>query len=104
MLIWGRHTTWENLFGPNGWCEAEQPRYKCGCLIDGLHGQLCDHPTEQFCLNSCTGRGTCVLGFCKCDDGWYGEDCSMRRAGLPMQPGVRKRLEFLDNCTVVILV
>ena len=28
----------------------------------------------------CGGRGECDLGFCKCDPGWYGTDCSRRAA------------------------
>ncbi len=36
----GRPTNWgtvepEDLFGPEGWCNAEQPRHECPCYIDG---------------------------------------------------------------------
>ncbi|KXZ45290.1 hypothetical protein GPECTOR_56g386 [Gonium pectorale] len=32
---------------------------------------------EQGCLNSCNRRGTCVAGFCHCNPGHYGADCSL---------------------------
>jgi len=28
------------------------------------------------CINNCSNRGDCYYGFCKCYDGYYGEDCS----------------------------
>ena len=31
-------------------------------------------------MNQCNGRGTCYLGFCRCDEGWYGHDCALQRA------------------------
>eukprot|EP00850_Spirogloea_muscicola_P024232 SM000505S17661 [mRNA] locus=s505:112:3996:+ [translate_table: standard] len=33
--------------------------------------------TEAFCFNQCWGNGTCDNGFCKCQGGWYGLDCSI---------------------------
>ena len=27
------------------------------------------------CPNACNGRGKCSLGFCYCDEGFYGPDC-----------------------------
>lgn len=29
------------------------------------------------CYNSCSGRGTCVLGACQCQRGFFGLDCSL---------------------------
>ena len=28
------------------------------------------------CVHDCSGHGSCVLGYCFCDDGYYGMDCS----------------------------
>ena len=28
-----------------------------------------------------------VQGFCKCHDGWYGQDCGLRRAGVLNEEG-----------------
>ena len=53
---------------------------RCRCDLDGLGGDLCDQPLEQTCMNQCSGHGNCYLGFCKCDEGWYGHDCARRHA------------------------
>jgi hypothetical protein len=31
----------------------------------------------MYCPNQCAGRGVCVYGFCKCEKGWHGTDCSV---------------------------
>ncbi len=47
-------------------------------------------PTQPpRCASQCSGHGECILGFCKCHEGWYGADCSRKRAGQPMEPGAR---------------
>jgi len=56
-------------------------------MIDGVGGRLCDVPTESFCPNQCAGHGICATGFCACDEGWYGPDCSALKAGLPFPAG-----------------
>lgn len=67
---WGS-TPYDQLYGERGWCEAEHPVKSCGCLLDGWHGRNCNERSEQYCVNQCTGHGTCHLGFCMCDEGWY---------------------------------
>lgn len=65
------------------WCQATVPSQsakKCACTYDGLHGPLCDGRHEPFCLNQCSGHGECDPlggGFCRCDAGYFGIDCSM---------------------------
>ena len=68
------------------WCDAtpnDLPRRvakSCACTYDGLHGPLCDERHEPFCLNQCSGHGVCDAtggGFCHCDAGFFGIDCSM---------------------------
>ncbi|PNH07817.1 putative glucuronoxylan glucuronosyltransferase F8H, partial [Tetrabaena socialis] len=44
---------------------------------------------EPFCVNQCTGHGDCHVGFCRCHAGWYGQDCSRKRAGTEMEPAAR---------------
>jgi hypothetical protein len=38
-------------------------------------------------MNDCNGRGTCVYGFCHCQRGWWGLDCSRSKAYGP-RPGL----------------
>ena len=60
---------------------------RCGCNHDGMAGMFCEEPIEMYCANQCSGHGACVYGFCKCDGGWYGHDCSRKVAGQEMEPG-----------------
>ncbi|KAL4427668.1 hypothetical protein ABPG75_001757 [Micractinium tetrahymenae] len=97
----GTPTRWgwvdpEKLFGPDGWCMAEKPKHTCDCPIPGLGGKTCDEPIEQFCPNQCNGRGTCLYGYCKCDEGWHGIDCahcSMYADG--QQPGLEEQRPWI---------
>ena len=67
------------------WCdaapdEAGRLAKQCACTYDGMHGPLCAHRHEPFCLNQCSGHGSCDAeggGFCHCDLGYFGIDCSM---------------------------
>ncbi len=34
------------------------------------------HWKRDACPNNCTGRGVCRFGYCTCDNGYYGVDCS----------------------------
>ncbi|KAL4426069.1 hypothetical protein ABPG77_007865 [Micractinium sp. CCAP 211/92] len=84
---WG-FVPYQDVFGPKGWCMAEWPRIKCDCFRDGLGGERCDQPYEQYCLNQCNGRGECLHGFCKCDPGWHGIDCAHQSVSADAtQPG-----------------
>lgn len=49
-------------------------------MLDGWVGPTCEVPTEQFCLNQCSGQGECRAGFCLCAEGFYGHDCARRIA------------------------
>jgi hypothetical protein len=72
----------EALFGADGWCNADSaPARDCPCYLDGLHGPTCDVQGEMVCINQCSARGRCDLGFCHCDAGWFGHDCAHRVAG-----------------------
>jgi hypothetical protein len=52
----------------------------------------------MLCVNQCTGHGECVYGFCKCHDGWYGADCSRKRAGQEMEQGAPPRASASTPC------
>ncbi|KFM24871.1 putative glucuronoxylan glucuronosyltransferase F8H [Auxenochlorella protothecoides] len=75
------------LYGAKGWCMAEEPEHRCSCFKDGIGGPLCNIPTEQTCPNQCNGHGECQQGYCKCQDGWFGQDCAYRVQGVPDSPG-----------------
>ena len=36
----------QELFGPEGWCNADDPKFKCPCRIDGIFGINCMEPVE----------------------------------------------------------
>jgi hypothetical protein len=86
-IRWDGKRPYAELFGPKGWCQAEDTSVSLPCHIDGLVGPRCDEVTEHFCVGQCSGRGECYLGFCKCDPGWFGHDCSRRVSGFkPFEP------------------
>ncbi|KAK9909083.1 hypothetical protein WJX75_006916 [Coccomyxa subellipsoidea] len=100
----GNPTDWafvdpELLYGPNGWCEADEPAHRCTCLIDGVAGPTCDEPTEMVCPNQCSGRGECWFGFCRCHDGWYGHDCAQLASGHPVTGHIKLK-PWLRDVTV----
>jgi hypothetical protein len=83
----------ENVFTTNrsksGWCNvvpedaySSKVKYKeeCDCKYDGLWGQFCETRVECSCINQCSGHGHCRGGFCQCDSGYFGIDCSIPSA------------------------
>lgn len=56
---------WDKLYGPKGWCEADQPEFHCPCMYEGFGGGLCDEVSAI--------RGGCWYGHVRgsfCVDGW----------------------------------
>ncbi|KAL8133449.1 uncharacterized protein LOC141712540 isoform X1 [Apium graveolens] len=83
----------DNIFTTNaskpGWCNVDpvevynhKMKFKtdCDCKYDGLWGAFCEVPVSCTCINQCSGHGYCRGGFCQCDQGWYGADCSIPSA------------------------
>ncbi|KAG2444185.1 hypothetical protein HYH02_009123 [Chlamydomonas schloesseri] len=105
-IRWGRplvtfhmapKTTWDGqrafgehdyhlVYGPKGYCNVSEPEWGPNCGMDMFVGPKCDIPIEPFCPGACSGHGTCYLGYCNCDEGYYGHDCARRKAGLPLLP------------------
>ncbi|KAJ1692556.1 hypothetical protein LUZ63_009254 [Rhynchospora breviuscula] len=90
----------DNIFSANaskpGWCnvdphDAYASKFKikenCDCPYDGTLGPLCEIPTMCSCLNQCSGHGHCRGGFCQCDSGYYGIDCSIPTAASYLLKG-----------------
>eukprot|EP00850_Spirogloea_muscicola_P019513 SM000192S04908 [mRNA] locus=s192:268840:274943:+ [translate_table: standard] len=90
--LWHRFPSRELLYGNGsaktpGWCNVDPAMaaqghqvvlQQCGCSSrDGLLGEFCEVPVQEFCFNQCSGHGVCNNGFCKCEGGWYGLDCSI---------------------------
>ncbi|KAM7271751.1 hypothetical protein ACFE04_030965 [Oxalis oulophora] len=80
----------DNIFTTNvserGWCNVDpveayalKVKFKeeCDCKYDGLWGRFCEIPVLSTCINQCSGHGHCRGGFCQCENGWYGTDCSV---------------------------
>lgn len=94
---WGKHTL-ALLYGPGGWCNADNETQlvnvsagECGCGLEGRY-DMCSKQLPTFCVNQCSGRGECQYGFCMCQHGWYGSDCSRKRAG--------EKVETLDWASI----
>ncbi|KAL3637263.1 hypothetical protein CASFOL_019562 [Castilleja foliolosa] len=69
-----------------GWCNVDPAeayeskvafKEECDCKYDGLSGRFCETPVQSVCINQCSGQGYCRGGFCQCENGWYGVDCSV---------------------------
>ncbi|KAA8518213.1 hypothetical protein F0562_015687 [Nyssa sinensis] len=80
----------ENILTTNGskpgWCNVDpaeaytskvQFKEECDCKYDCLWGRFCEVPVLCTCINQCSGHGHCRGGFCQCENGWYGTDCSV---------------------------
>lgn len=74
-----------------GWCNVDPEegysgkvlfKEECDCKYDGLWGRFCEIPVESTCINQCAGHGYCRGGFCQCDNGWFGVDCSIPSVSL----------------------
>ena len=57
---------------------------KCRCF-PGYTGKACEVSMDRDrglhkCMNDCSGRGKCEHNWCRCDDGWWGIDCSFGAA------------------------
>lgn len=43
---------------------------------DDRRGRFCERRKDSFCMRQCSYHGHCDAGFCWCDEGWFGVDCS----------------------------
>ncbi|KXZ53464.1 hypothetical protein GPECTOR_7g914 [Gonium pectorale] len=86
---------YENVYGPKaepstcdlqGYCNVSSPAWAPACGPEDLAGKYCDAPNEAFCPGACSGHGHCDLGFCRCENGYYGHDCARRKAGMVLLP------------------
>ncbi len=73
---------------------APAPAASC---FKGHYGRWCEDQAQsgaiqQSCLHNCNGRGACTYGFCHCQAGWWGRDCSRSKAYAQPDEGSRKLL------------
>ena len=65
---------------PNAGAPPANSRKRCFCYA-GWGGMSCEQPTLarplHACMNGCSGRGSCLRNWCKCEPGFYGTDCSL---------------------------
>ena len=69
------------------WCDADpelaqSPAIRCKCYDGQDDKRLCAPIAARsvdatFCPNQCHGRAECLSGYCRCEAGWYGADCSI---------------------------
>ncbi len=63
--------------GPATWQRARKLKLSSCRCYDGMGGRACHLNWLAFCVNQCSGRGECQSGFCLCQPGWSGVDCSI---------------------------
>ncbi|XP_078442149.1 uncharacterized protein LOC144711888 isoform X2 [Wolffia australiana] len=71
---------WCNIVPEQAYSANAKRKIGCDCKYDGLWGDYCEIPTVSSCINQCSGHGHCRGGFCQCERGWYGIDCSIPSA------------------------
>jgi hypothetical protein len=92
-----------HLTGPD--C-SEKVSFRKGCKQMGFSSlEACTQETPLHCLNLCSDRGKCLAGWCQCQPGHYGADCSLSidkssgkptiLAGLSYQTSNRKPLIYI---------
>ena len=47
------------------------------CVCDKYKFRGGDDCSVIYCLNECSGHGTCNKGTCECNEDYYGTDCSV---------------------------
>ncbi|XP_058210081.1 uncharacterized protein LOC131322685 [Rhododendron vialii] len=77
MTTNGSKPGWCNVDPADAYASKIQFKKECDCKYDGLWGRFCEVPVLCTCINQCSGHGHCRGGFCQCENGWYGIDCSI---------------------------
>ncbi|KAK3286483.1 hypothetical protein CYMTET_5985 [Cymbomonas tetramitiformis] len=95
-----------------GWCELKRPpgpskafRETCVCAL-GWKGPECGTKHSTYCLAGCSCFGECIQGFCKCQPGHFGVDCSQRMGphGIPVRWGSFLRNVLLTCQDLTLLI
>ncbi|CAI5488701.1 unnamed protein product [Closterium sp. Naga37s-1] len=74
-----------------------EPRARCTCDYDGAVGAFCHVPVAAFCVNQCSGHGTCIRGHCQCNEGWFSVDCSVPSQATFADPQLPAWLQPFDQ-------
>ncbi|KAL1519264.1 hypothetical protein AB1Y20_022793 [Prymnesium parvum] len=72
---------------------SRTPRRREGTCVCDAHysGEACERHDGDGCWNECSGRGTCVDGFCECTLPFYGPGCALDANRFAASPSRRTR-------------
>lgn len=65
-----------------------KPDMASGVWVCAPAGEFCEERAartalQNICWNNCQGRGECRRGFCHCQPGFWGKDCSSSKVYAP---------------------
>ncbi|KAG5552415.1 hypothetical protein RHGRI_010480 [Rhododendron griersonianum] len=98
MTTNGSKPGWCNVDPADAYASKIQFKKECDCKYDGLWGRFCEVPVLCTCINQCSGHGHCRGGFCQCENGWYGIDCSIPS----VLPSIREWPQWLQPAQINI--
>ena len=80
------------------WCSRSR-RLTCGPFLQGddCSARYALGTAYDACPGGCSGRGECVMGFCRCTGGFFGADCSRSKVCPLVMAALQRCLELPEN-------